>query len=114
MKEYIIAIIAIVMTITGTFLVGHSIGKSSEQLKQSESLNKAYKQRDELQTKLDQSDQALIAEQSKKQQVRVETVIKKEVLYRDRIKNIAVRDCVHDSGLLELYDASIGMSDSIK
>ena len=114
MKEYVIAIIAIVMTITGAFLVGRSTGVSSERLKQAETLNIAHEQRDKLQIKLDQSDQALIAEQSKKQQVRVETVIKKEVVYRDRIKNIAVHDCVRDSGVLELYDAALGMSNSIK
>ena len=114
MKEYIIAIIAIVMTITGAFLVGRSTGVSYERLKQTESLNKAHEQRDKLQIKLDQSDQSLVAEQYKKQQVRVETVIKKEVVYRDRIKNITVHDCVRDSGVLELYDASLGMSDSIK
>lgn len=114
MKEYLIAVIAIVMIIVGSFLVGRSTGASSERLKQSEALNVAHEQRDKLQIELDRSDQALIAEQSKKQQVITEMVIKKEVLYRDRIKNVVVHDCVRDSGLLELYDAAIGMSDSIK
>lgn len=114
MKEYLAAVIAIAIIIVGCFLVGRSTGVSSERLKQSESLNIAHEQRDKLQIKLDQSDQALIAEQSKKQQVRVETVIKKEVIYRDKIKNVAVHDCVRDSGVLELYDASLGMSDSVK
>jgi mannitol-specific phosphotransferase system IIBC component len=114
MKEYLVAVVAIVMIIASSFLVGRSTGVSSERLKQAESLSKAYKQRDELQTKLDKSDQALITEQSKKQQVITETVIKKEVVYRDRIKNVVVHDCVRDSGLLELYDAALGMSDSIK
>ncbi|MCW6550380.1 hypothetical protein NFB56_16195 [Yersinia ruckeri] len=114
MKEYIIAIIAIVMIIIGFFLVGRSTGISSERLKQAEALNVAHEQRDKLQTKLDQSDRELIAEQSKKQQVITETIIKKEVIYRDRIKNVAVHDCVRGSGLLELYDAALGMSDSVK
>ena len=114
MKEYLVSAIAVICIIIGSFWYGHSTGVSSERLKQSESLNAAHEQRDKLQIKLDQSDQALVAEQSKKQQFRVETVIKKEVVYRDRIKNIAVHDCVRDSGLLELYDAALGMSDSIK
>lgn len=97
-----------------SFVVGISTGISTERNKQSKSLNKAYEQRDKLQTKLDQSDQALIIEQSKKQQVITETVIKKEVIYRDRIKNVVVHDCVRDSGLLELYDTALGMSDSVK
>lgn len=114
MKEYLVSAIAVICIIIGSFWYGRSIGVSSERLKQSEALNVAHEQRDKLQIKLDQSDQALIAEQSKKQQVRVETVIKKEVVYRDRIKSIAVYDCVRDSGVLELYDAALGMSDSIK
>jgi hypothetical protein len=114
MKEYLVSAIAVICIVIGSFWYGRSTGVSSERLKQAETLNIAHEQRNELQTKLDKSDQALTAEQSKKQQVRIETVIKKEVIYRDRIKNIAVHDCVRDSGVLELYDAALGMSDSIK
>lgn len=114
MKEYLIAVIAIVIIIAGSFLVGRSTGVSSERLKQADALNKAHEQRDKLQDELDKSDQMLIAEQSKKQQVITETVIKKEVIYRDRIKNVVVHNCVRDSGLLELYDTALGMSDSVK
>ena len=36
------------------------------------------------------------------------------VIYRDKIKDVGVRDCVANSGLLDLYDATLGLSDSAK
>ena len=45
------------------------------------------------------------------EQKRTEIVIKREVIYRDKIKDVAVRDCVANSGLLDLYDATLGLSD---
>ena len=45
-------------------------------------------------------------------QKRTEIVIKREVIYRDKLKDVAVHDCVANSGLLDLYDATLGLSDS--
>jgi hypothetical protein len=62
-----------------------------------------------LQGQLATRDLQLAEEQQKKAQVRTVQVIEKEVIYRDRIKNPDTAKCVADSGLLNLYDASLGL-----
>ena len=37
---------------------------------------------------------------------------KKEVVYHEKIADVATAKCVRDSGLLDLYDATIGLSDT--
>ena len=82
------------------------------ELKRTQDANQAWAERFALQGQLATRDQQLAAAQSEAAQRRTETVIKTEVIYRDRIKNVAVRDCVANSGLLDYYDATIGLSDS--
>ena len=72
--------------------------------------NKAWAERFTLQAQLATRDQQLADSQAQAAQKRTETIIKKEVIYRDKIKTVAVRDCVADSGLLDLYDATLGLS----
>ena len=74
--------------------------------------NKAWVERFTLQAQLATRDQQLAASQAEVAQKRTETIIKREVIYRDKIKTVAVRDCVANSGLLDLYDATLGLSDS--
>ena len=74
--------------------------------------NKAWAERFTLQAQLATRDQQLAASQGEVAQKRTEIVIKKEIVYRDRIKDVVVRDCVANSGLLDLYDATLGLSDS--
>ena len=76
--------------------------------------NQAWAERFTLQAQLATRDQQLAASQAEAAQKRTEIVIKKEVIYRDRIKDVAVRDCVANSGLLELYDATLGLSGAAK
>ena len=76
--------------------------------------NQAWAERFALQAQLATRDQQLAASQALAAQKRTEIVIKKEVIYRDRIKDVAVRDCVANSGLLDLYDATLGLSNSAK
>ena len=73
--------------------------------------NKAWVERFTLQAQLATRDQQLAASQAEVAQKRTETIIKREVIYRDKIKTVAVRDCVANSGLLDLYDATLGLSD---
>ena len=72
--------------------------------------NAAWAERFTLQAQLATRDQQLAASQEEAAQKRTEIVIKKEVIYRDRIKTPAVRDCVANSGLLDVYDATLGLS----
>ena len=81
-------------------------------LKQAATANQAWAERWILQAQLATRDQQLAANQAEAAQKRTEIVIKREVIYRDRIKTPAVRDCVANSGLLDYYDAALGLSDS--
>ena len=72
--------------------------------------NQAWAERFTLQAQLATRDQQLADSQVEAAQKRTEIVIKKEVIYRDKIKDVAVRDCVADSGLLDVYDATLGLS----
>ena len=74
--------------------------------------NQAWAERFTLQAQLATRDQQLAASQAEVAQNRTEIVIKKEVIYRDKIKDVAVRDCVANSGLLDVYDATLGLSDT--
>ena len=73
--------------------------------------NQAWAERFTLQAQLATRDQQLAASQAEVAQKRTEIVIKREVIYRDKIKDVATRDCVANSGLLDVYDATLGLSD---
>ena len=74
--------------------------------------NQAWAERFALQSQLATRDQQLAASQTEAAQKRTEIVIKREVIYREKIKDVVVRDCVANSGLLDVYDATLGLSDS--
>ena len=74
--------------------------------------NKAWAERFTLQAQLATRDQQLSEAQQEASEARTETIIRREVIYRDKIKTVAVRDCVANSGLLDVYDATLGLSDS--
>ena len=83
-------------------------------LSEAATANKAWVERFTLQAQLATRDQQLAEAQHAASEARTETIIKREVIYRDKIKTVAVRDCVANSGLLDLYDATLGLSDSAK
>lgn len=74
--------------------------------------NAAWAERFTLQAQLATRDQQLADSQAQSAQKRTVVVVQKEVIYRDRIKDVAVRDCVANSGLLDVYDATLGLSNS--
>ena len=81
-------------------------------LSQAATANQAWAERFTLQAQLATRDQQLADSQVEAAQKRTEIVIKREVIYRDRIKDVAVRDCVANSGLLDVYDATLGLPNS--
>ena len=85
---------------------------TERKLSEAATANQAWAEQFTLQAQLATRDQQLAEAQQAASDSRTETIIKREVIYRDKIKTVAVRDCVADSGLLDLYDATIGMSDS--
>ena len=80
-------------------------------LSEAATANQAWAERFTLQAQLATRDQQLAEAQQAASEARTETIIKREVIYRDKIKTVAVRDCVANSGLLDLYDATLGLSD---
>ena len=81
-------------------------------LSEADTANKAWAERFTLQAQLATRDQQLAASQALAAQKRTVVVVQKEIIYRDKIKDVAVRDCVANSGLLDVYDATLGMSDT--
>lgn len=72
--------------------------------------NQAWAERFTLQAQLATRDKQLADSQTLAAQKRTEIVIKREVIYREKIKDVATRDCVANSGLLDVYDATLGLS----
>lgn len=72
--------------------------------------NQAWAERFTLQAQLATRDQQLATSQGEAAQKRTVVVVEKEIIYRDKIKDVAVRDCVANSGLLDLYDATLWLS----
>ena len=114
-----IAICALVAVFGVGYGYGHHVASVAAkadaqelELKQAATANQAWAERFTLQAQLATRDQQLAASQEEAAQKRTEIVIKREVIYRDKIKDVAVRDCVANSGLLDLYDATFGLSDS--
>jgi len=93
----------------GAYLHGRSTAIAEIESAQAKQHNKQWSELFALQGQLSTRDLQLAEEQAKKAQVRTVKVIEKEVIYRDRIKNPDTAQCVADSGLLELYDASLGL-----
>ena len=85
-------------------------GAQELELSRAGEANAAWVERFTLQAQLATRDQQLAASQAMAAQKRTEVVIKREVIYRDKIKDVAVRDCVANSGLLDVYDATLGLS----
>ena len=114
-----IAICALVAAFGVGYGYGHHVASVAAkvdaqelELSRASEANKAWTERFTLQAQLATRDQQLAEAQAAAGQVRTVEVIKREVVYRDRIKEVAVRDCVADSGLLQLYDATLGLSNT--
>lgn len=73
--------------------------------------NAAWAQRFTLESQLATRDAQLAEAQQAASEDRQKTVTVREVIYRDRIKVRTVRDCVNDSGVWQLYNATLGVTD---
>lgn len=92
-----------------SYYMGYSRASTSERLDVATRDNAEWVERSVLAGKLAESDRKLAESQALVMQGVGVQVVKREVIYRDKIKDHAVRDCVAASGLLELYDASLGL-----
>lgn len=97
----------------GSYYMGYDRAATSEQLDTAREANYAWIERADLAGRLLESGRKLAETQALIMQGVAVEVTKREVIYRDRIKDPAVAKCVVGSGLLELIDSSHGI-DSAK
>ena len=98
--------ILIIIFAAGSFAGGAYWQYQRDELAALEQAKEATEARDELQTKLDQSDLKLAELQRAKRDVRTETVIEYRTKWRDA--PVAVRESCATSGLYEITDAGFG------
>ena len=101
-KMLIGAAVVILALITGFFT-----GVHHDQFKQLKVQQKLTVERDKLQVKINAKDVQIQQLQAASAAQQDKVIYKKEVIYRDKIKNADVRQCVINSGLLGLYDATV-------
>lgn len=99
------AIVAIVISLV--FLWGYSQGKNAVKLDDFKEYKTLVKKRDSLQTELNDKDVALLEVQRERNELRDKEVVKYVTVYRDRIKDPGIAECVRSSGILQLYDATV-------
>ena len=88
-------------------------GAASVRADEAEQAVEAWRERAVLAGRLSAADQRLATAQALIMQGVAVEVTKREVIYRERIKDPATAKCVADSGLLQLIDAANGF-DSTK
>ena len=89
------------------YAMGYYHGKQSVKLDDFKAYKEAVEARDALQEKLNASDVELQKKQQELKEARTKKVVEKVTIYRDRIKDSATAQCVKDSGILDLYDATV-------
>lgn len=107
------AIVAIVISLTWSVLVfvwGYSQGKNAVKLDDFEEYKTLIKKRDKLQSELNDKDVALLEAQQERNELRDKKVTQYVTVYRDRIKDPGIAECVRNSGILQLYDATVSTS----
>lgn len=91
----------------GVYAMGYFSGKNAVKLDDFKEYKAAVEARDVLQEKLNASDVELQKKQRELKEARTKKVVEKVIVYRDRIKDSATAQCVKDSGILDLYDATV-------
>lgn len=103
MRTIIVAIVLLALA----FWWGYSQGKRSVKLDDFKEYKAAVEARDALQEKLNASDVKLRKTQQELKEARARKVDEKVIIYRDRIKDSTTAQCVKESGILDLYDATV-------
>lgn len=107
-------IVGTLVILTGVYTLGYSQGKTSVKVSDFKSYVEATQKRDTLQTQLNNADVSLLEAQRQRDAVRNKEVVKYVTVYRDRIKDPAVAECVLNSGLLDVYNSTIAMPTTSK
>lgn len=104
--QRVVTVVGIVFVIC-IYWLGYYDGKQSVKLDDFEEYKTLIKKRDILQTELNDKDVALLEVQQERNELRDKKVTQYVTVYRDRIKDPAVAQCVRSSGLLNVYDATV-------
>lgn len=103
-----LTLVAVVLAVLAVvFTVGYSQGRKSVKLEDFKEYKKTVEAGKKLQSELADKDIALMTKQQELNEARDKKVVKYVTVYRDRIKDPAVAQCVRDSGLLDVYDATV-------
>lgn len=103
-----LTLIAIVLAVlTAVFTLGYSQGRKSVKLEDFKEYKQNVEARNKLEGELADKDIALMTTQQQLAEARDKKVIEYVTVYKDRIKDPAVAQCVRDSGILQLYDATV-------
>lgn len=94
----------------GIYMFGYAEGRSDANAKATAAELTLRNQRDELQKKLDASDVALLEAKKERDSARAKEVVKYVTVYREKIKDPAVAECINNSGILPVYNSSLGLS----
>ena len=89
------------------YAMGYFSGKNAVKLDDFEEYKTLIKKRDSLQTELNDKDVALLEAQKEHNELRDKKVTQYVTVYRDRIKDPDIAECVRNSGLLDVYDATV-------
>lgn len=106
MLQRAVTVVGIVFVIC-VYWLGYYHGKQSVKLDDFKEYKAAVEARDALQEKLNASDVKLRKTQQELKEARARKVGEKVIIYRDRIKDSATAQCVKESGILDLYDATV-------
>ena len=103
MNKMLIGAAAVILALVAGFFTGIH----HDQFKQLKVQQKLTVERDKLQVRINTKDAQIQQLQAASAAQQDKVIYKKEVIYRDKIKNADVRQCVVNSGLLGLYDATV-------
>jgi hypothetical protein len=106
MLQRVVIVVGIVFVIC-TYWLGYYHGKQSVKLDDFKEYKAAVEARDALQEKLNASDVELQKMQRELKEARDKKVVEKVTIYRDRIKDSTTAQCITESGILDLYDATV-------
>lgn len=103
-----LTLVAVVLAILATvFTVGYLQGCNSVRLEDFKDYKESIEARNKLEGELADKDIALMTAQQQLTEARDKKVTEYVTVYRDRIKDPVVAQCVRDSGLLNVYDATV-------
>lgn len=102
MRNVILTVIMVTV-----YTMGYFSGKNAVKLNDFEEYKTLVEKRDSLQSELNDKDTALLEAQQERNELRDKEVVKYVTVYRDRIKDTGIAECVRNSGLLDVYDATV-------